>query len=290
MKFVGMSIFCLIITASVGFADPRIKLGFEYWRGQREASAATYKKLEKLVDVSFVNVSLGDALEQISNDHDISFHALEYELADVGLSLSDTFSFVGEQLSIRQVLDIILRDKIQDLGIEVDGPLVRVTIIDAFRLQTRVYDVTALVSRRPEQAVARNQCEFELPEEPYDVDGGYGQSCFCIGDEPVGKRTVNHVEPDETCPINGPCDAKPQTVDDSPRSTDEFDFDSLADTIKSLVTPNEWELSRRGMLLRPLVIGDRQVLVVRHNQPGHFALAELLSQLEDIAVLDRMPN
>lgn len=283
------SIGCLLLacSASLGLADPRIESNFDYCRTQRNASAVTYEKLSKLVDVNFVNTKLGDALSQIASEHDVAFEVSENDLADIGLSIDDTFTFVAKQLPLRHVLDVILQDKILDLDFEVEGSIVTVTYVSELQLQTRIYEVAHLVSKRAGGVSARNRCEFE--PEPYEEDGGYGQSCWNIADTAAGETPAVKAPSHETCSAEVRCESTtlPSETDDAPRRTDRFDFDSLVETLKTTATPGAWGTSSDNAVMRPLVVGKRPVLVVQNTERGHHELAKLLSQLDDLSKTKR---
>lgn len=287
MKLGSIGCFLLACSASLGFADARIVPNFDYCRTQRDASAVTYEKLSKLVDVNFVNTKLGDALSQIASEHDVAFEVSENDLHDIGISIDDTFTFVAKQLPLRQVLDVILEDKILDLDFEVEGSIVTVTSVDAIRIQTRIYEVAHLVFKRPGGVSARNRCEFE--PEPYEEDGGYGQGCWNIADTAAEETPPVKAPSNETCSTDERCESTiPSTeADDTPRHTDRFDFDSLVETLKTTVTPGVWGTSDDNSVIRPLIVGERPVLVVMHTERGHHELAKLLSQLEDLSSIGR---
>lgn len=280
-----------LIAINVAVADPRIEQDVRNARDRRDAELRTRVALAKVVDVNFVDTSLGDAMSQLAKEHDLQIEIDTEDLRDLGIRPEDTFTCVLTRVPLHDVLRIILQRKVLDLDYEFDGNLIRITTFQPHHLKrhTRVYDVTGLVSKRPNGVVARNKCELTMVYQTINpgpacfsiLDTGHGEKETSVaGDNVVGVDNVEVVESSstETAGDKG----NPRFI--ATRHTDHYDFDSLVDTICTVVTPYDWTTPENinEAVARPLVVGERCLLIVEHTRRGHAELAAFLSQIDDV--------
>lgn len=104
--------------------------------------------LDSDASFQFVDQPLGDAISFIAESYDIPIEIKENALSDLGISTDDTFTLVISGVKLRNALNIILRDKIQDLTYYIKDEVLWISTIDdanAEGVQTRVYPVADLV-------------------------------------------------------------------------------------------------------------------------------------------------
>lgn len=203
-------------------------------------------KLNKLIDVEFVQISLKDALDFMEGLSDIQFYVERKKLEEAGLSEEDaTVTKELKQVRVATLLDLMLGE-LELTYYEKDNLIVITTPEDAeSTLEIRVYDCRDLLglpgpAGRP--AVARDRGGF--------FGGG--------GAQPAAAADPTRLPQAEILPQFGgaggaPPAAEQKTPDGGtvrlgggagaakPRSDEEEDADALISLITTNVDPDQWD-------------------------------------------------
>lgn len=221
-----------------------------YARFQREAEVRLLQKLMTPVSVSFTDAKFGEAVGALLNDRQIPFFIDEGSLADLGISVDDTFSLTMRDVPLRHILDLILVDQIKDATWCIDGFHLLITSSAGMygKPTTRVYDVTQFVDRidlsadSNDTSISRQSDESFLGQMPF-----HGGKCGPVG-------------------------------------FDDYDFSVLHEAVDTSAS-GICNSANPCFNITQLAVGDRALLVVTGERCLHEHLASLFDQLR--STLDR---
>lgn len=252
---------------------------------------ATARALASPSSVEFFDTPLEDALAFLADKARVELFVHRRDLEDYGIRVDVQVDLTMTDLPVRAILDTMLHEVIGDLDWYLDSGVVHVTSREEaeYRTVVKVYNVASLLPKS---------------EEPYSAYSFYGYSGGGVivgGCGEVTRESAEDTSSGDSANGDGGgffqfADAAPdvddreateavgQTAPDgAPRQTDFYDFDTLIEAIQGAVATDLWENMGGIGTITPIVVGDKPLLVVKHNPRAHEDLANLLDRLAEFA-------
>jgi hypothetical protein len=144
--------------------------------------------LTRKIDVNFVDNPLTEVCEFLSHTHGVPALIHKSALQDNGIDLDMPITLQLTGLTFEEVLNHLTRP--MGLAWEVDGGLVRITVRDHVRYQTRHFDLHSLTKRGHSM---QNLVSFlRLAANDWENDGNGAGTTAVIGDSVVVRQSFHH--------------------------------------------------------------------------------------------------